>query len=367
MKNFRKTTNTLKLLLILAIDLFFYGCNAKDNTMNDYAKTLSGNEKRTGIIVLSKNNTEVKILPSIGGTIVYFGKTNGKNILKSDTSLWNYKFDVPVKDRIYNNIIPINGHTIWLGTQTDWWKNQNVRKDLREKQAAWPPDPFLIYGEYNVLKLTESYAVLESEPSIYTGVKLIKKIRVIKDGRAVIIAEAINVTDKPISWDVWFNTRVDGYAKIYVPIAKRENVRIQYKFENQFEKMPYKIEKGFFTFVTSPPSSGFPKRHGKALIYPRTNKMFAFTNDKMFVIAFKKYNRSKVHKEHGMVEIYNSVDANGDALSEMEYHAPYETILPEKSISGKEVWEIVDYRNGNDFNSHINFINAYLSLKREEI
>ncbi len=47
---------------------------------------------------------------------------------------------------------------------------------------------------------------------------------------------------------------------------------------------------------------------------------------------------------------------------ELEYHTPYQTIKPGETIYGEETWDIVEYRNGNDTNAHLKFIDAYLKL-----
>ncbi len=323
--------------------------------------------EKQDVLTLNKGDVTLKILPKIGGRIVFFSKGESGNILKSDSSLWHYKFTEPVEERIYNPILPFNGHIIWLGGQTDWWRRQNVKPEMKNKGATWPPDPFLIYGNYVVTQLNKSRAVLESLPSIYTGVRLIKKIEISDDGKVTLYAEAENIREEAISWDLWFNTRVDGYAKVYVPVREKKNLRMQYNSPDTFDKMPYKIIDGFFTFITQPPADGKQKRDGKALIYPETNKIFAFTQNTMFVVSFEKYDKTKVHPEHGMAEIYNSVDKTGDALTELEYHSPYKTILPGEKIISKEVWRVVEYRNKQTDEDRIRFIRTYLSLKREEI
>lgn len=347
---------------VIAIFILTY-CG--ENRMSDNnCEIFAENNFAQDIITLHKGDIELKILPKIGGRIVSLKKEDSNNILKSDSSLWHYRFSEPLPDRIYPSIIPFNGHTVWLGAQTEWWKYQDEKPEMKDK--GWPPDPYLIYGNYTITKLMKSAIDLVSMPSPYTGVQLFKHCAILNDGRIIVKAEAKNVRTEPISWDVWMNTRVDGYAKVYVPVSSDKDVRMQFKFEDKFEKMPYEIKDGFFTFKTIPPSEDVPKRHGKAMIYPKTNKAFAFTGDKMFVIKFKKYPREKVHPAHGLFEVYNSVDDKGDALMELEYHSPYSTFKPGEKISAKEVWEVVNYRNGEGFENHVEFIKTYLKLSHNK-
>jgi len=343
------------LVLFLPIVLLFTHCtnSEKQETENE------------NLIVLKNGNTTLKVLPSMGGRIVSFQRNNSNNILKSDPNLWNYKFERPVDELILNDMIPFNGHIVWVGPQSEWWINQDIDKELKKRASDWPPDPYLIYGDYKVIKKTGNYVKLRGPKSEYTGIQLTKDITLKENGKVVFTVEAQNIREEPIAWDLWLNTRMDGFDKVYVPIANENDLRMEHRVTETTEEMPYKIDNGYFHFETLSPPANKSKRYGKAFIYPSKNELFAFTKNDMFVIHFKKYSRKLVHPEQGLIEIYNSVTDSGDALMEIEYHTPYQVIQPKEKISGKEVWEVVEYRNGNNTEDHIDFINVYLDLKKK--
>ncbi len=323
----------------------------------NFAKTSGGN-----IITLRNDHSTLKILPDLGAAVVSFNKDGGKNILKTDTSVWNHKFNKPVDKLLMNELLPIYGHTVWLGPQSRWWSVQNEYPDLKNKNVHWPPDPYWIYGKYEILKRTKDEAILISPVSKFTGMRFVKKIRISDEGKALFEVEAENCRKENFKWDLWLNTRLDGYSRVFVPVTSEKNVRVKYRDNVHFDKMPFKVEEGFFRFETRKPSRGKEKIDGKAFIYPAYGKMFAFADSQMFVIHFKLFLVSGIHPEQGLVEIYNSVSKDGNALAELEYHTPYQTIRPGGKIKSSEEWEIINYRNGDSVEEQIEFINYYNKL-----
>jgi hypothetical protein len=310
--------------------------------------------------ILKTKNVTVGVLPGAGGRIVLLQKGSRPNILKSDPALWDYTFEQPVAERIPMNKIPFNGHIVWVGPQSEWWIHQDVNTDLKSKRSRWPPDPYLTYSDFTVTGRTDSSMSLAGPGSDYTGIRLEKEIALDDDGGMTFVVRGTNVRKESISWDLWLNTRIDGFNKVYVPLRSRSDLRMEYRLEDKMEEMPHEVQDGHFSFATHYPSKGFTRIHGKALICPATDRMFAFTKHEMLVIRFEKYERDLVHPEQGMVEIYNSVDQAGDALMELEYHTPYRTLRSGESMLGKEIWEVLAYEGADDRQEHLAFIEKYV-------
>jgi len=348
--------------VIILISLAFIGIPNNYDSSNIFS--VSKMKNNGNIIELKNSGIKLKVIPRIGGRIVSLQKDNGNNILKSDSTLWNYKFDKPVSNLIDNEIIHFNGHIVWVGPQSEWWTHQNIIKDKKDEASRWPPDPYLIYGNFNILKLEDNYVKMIGPKSKYTGVQLTKEINIKDDGTVLFKVEAENIRNENIVWDLWMNTRIDGFNKVYVPVKNNSDLRVEYR-NNSFDKMPYAIIEGFFTFKTKMPSFNKNKIGGKAFINPNSNNIFAFTDSEMFVISFDKYEKNLVHPQQGMVEIYNSVTKNGDALMELEYHTPYETIEPNHKINSSEKWQVIEYRNGSSVEEHIRFIKIFQKLTEE--
>ncbi len=83
---------------------------------------------------------------------------------------------------------------------------------------------------------------MENPPSPFTGIKLTKNFILKKNGDVILETTIKNITDSLISWDIWLNTRVDGFNKCYVPIENVNDIRLSKK-NNHSDFMNHKIEK----------------------------------------------------------------------------------------------------------------------------
>ena len=96
----------------------------------------------------------------------------------------------------------------------------------KEHWKAWPPDPYLIYGDFKIKEQTDSYIKMVGPESPISGVQLVKEVTVLDDGRVSFKVTAKNIRDKDVSWDLWSNTRVNGHAPSYAYVGKNR-VRIK--------------------------------------------------------------------------------------------------------------------------------------------
>ncbi len=352
-----KKSGLTKAIFLVAGIFFVTGAAYMSSGFKD--RELVKSEGTGNLIWLHKGKVALGILTGAGGRIVYLKKDGSNNLLKSDEKLWGMKYTKPVYQLIDGRIIPFQGHIVWLGPQSLWWQQQDLNTFLKEKKAEWPPDPFLIYGLCNVLEKDSDRVMLQNPASPYSGVKLDKTIFLDEHGRVHFQVEASNVRDDSVSWDLWLNTRVDGWSRVYVPVGSKKNFRVQNYPERHTDPMNFQIIGQYFTFDPSAPDDGIKSRESKAFLYPASDRMFCFTGKQMLVIHFTHYEKKLVHPEQAVVEIYNRVRANGDALLELEYHSPFLTLEPGQKMSANEVWEIIDYPGENNHESHIKFIGEY--------
>ena len=311
--------------------------------------------KNSSIVKLKNQNAEVTILTNAGGRVVEYKRCGSQNVLKSDSSLWNLKLTKPLDELLDNNIIPFNGHIAWVGPQSDWWTQQNKNKKKRNDKSIWPPDPYLIYADCKIIKQTDSSVVLGNPASPFTRIKLTKSFVLKKNGNVILETVIKNISNSLVSWDIWLNTRVDGFNKCYVPIDNVDDIRLSKK-NNYSDFMNHKIEKGYFTFEPSYPKNN-AKRVAKAFIKPSSNKMFYFSNRDLFIIEYDLYNPKETHPEQGMVELYNEVDSDGEALLELEYHSPYKKLEPGQTLTTKVWWSLTKYDGNSERETQIDFIN----------
>jgi len=312
-------------------------------------------------LIIRNADIEVIILPYIGGRLVSVKKNNGANILKSDPAMWNDTKEKPELNA-FSDFKAYNGHTVWVGPQCEWWIKQNENKARKDEASMWPPDPFLIYGEYSVEKQTGSSVVLKSPESPFSHIQLFKEYAINPDGSIFLKVIMVNNTKQKISWDIWFNTRMDGMHKAYVPVYdNNEKTRIEHVISKVSTEMPYSIENDFFFYSPIAPPSTFNERSSKAFIYPKEPLIAGFSEENMLLIQFEKHPEKSIHKEQALIEIYNHTEQNPqNSLLELEYHSPYFTLKPDEFAEAHQVWNIYEYKGGNNSNDHINFLNKQL-------
>ncbi|HPR33500.1 MAG TPA: DUF4380 domain-containing protein, partial [Prolixibacteraceae bacterium] len=198
---------------------------------------------------------KIGLLPDVGGRMVFYGAPGGENLLFSDSTLWNE----PEEDRIIPSpeagFKPYNGHIIWLGPQSQWWRHQTLNKRRYERGDVWPPDPYLIYGNYSVEAANDTSVLLVGPESPVSGVRVSKKFTV--SGRELLMEVSVtNVRNEPVAWDLWSNARFDAFTRFRIPVDSAGILRVKTDETPFRDSIPYALAEGFFTFQTVGPSEG---------------------------------------------------------------------------------------------------------------
>jgi len=61
----------------------------------------------------------------------------------------------------------------------------------------------------------------------------------------------------------------------------------------------------------------------------------------LLVVRFEKFERSQIHPSHGLVELFNHVEASkSNSFLELEHHSPVKVLAPGESISAWQTWEV---------------------------
>ena len=342
-------SKTLSSAIAVFVLLACYGCN---------------NTNKNDLIILRNDSVEVGILAEVGGRVVMLRKPGMKNILKSDERLWHDSERYKPEISAFSDFKAYNGHIVWLGPQSEWWTNQNINETRRNQKADWPPDPYLIYGRYEIISKSDSHIKMVGAASPVSGVRLIKEISIDSSGIVTFTASAENIRKESVSWDLWMNTRFDGFARGYVPVGEN-GIQEFVKTENKTSEVtPWKIENNFFTFCPSLPEKPKTEQEQEVHLRPATGFIAGFSEQQVLVIRFEKLNQYQIHPQHGQVELYNYVNVTGDdRLLELEVHGAYRTLAPGESMSMTEKWEVLPYDGEANAAHHIEFLEKYL-LKR---
>lgn len=303
------------------------------------------------IIELKSSSVKAQILPKIGGRLVFFSNNN-ENILKSDKKLWDGSGKPAVEAS--SDFMPYNGAIVWLGPQSEWWTQQEVNAERKKEKAVWPPDPFLIYGEFSVIEQTDTSVSLKSPDSPVSGVSMIKKYELSKDGVLTCTASITNITDRPIQWDIWFNTRMDGYCKSYTFCQTQANCRIDTMQWEGAQSMPFEQNGGYICYKPSDPEPEFKSRSSKAFIHAEKTFMAGFTDNRLLLIEFEDKNINDIHPEQALVEIFcHTEHSPSNSLLELEYHSEYKSLQPNETLSATQRWTVHNYSGGTSTENQI--------------
>ena len=308
------------------------------------------------VVRLQNQTITLEVTPELGGRGLSFSLNDQPNLLKVGEAVQAQPS--PVASATADDIGYL-GHDVWVGPQKAWWTQQDVNPDRREAKANWPPDPFLAFGKTTVIESTPMRLVLEGVESPVSGVRLQKSYALSAERADTVEVKvsARNIRDTDVSWDLWFNTRTPGTTRVYVPIADREDVRVQSFTDTDIGPLLPHIENGLFSFDRSPLPEGMNARRGKAFVQPAAGWMAGFSENQLFVIRFPHHDISRIHPAQGQVELY--LDDQRDtqqSLLEMEVHAPYSTLAPGEEMQATEWWTAMPYDGPATHAAHADFL-----------
>lgn len=309
------------------------------------------------LIFIENGGTRAGILTDVGGRIVYLSYMGSENLLKSDSGLWYEDRSDKPEMSPFSSFKAYNGHIVWNGPQSEWWMHQDVNPERKKNEAVWPPDPWLIYGEYKVIEQDQNSVRLQGPASEISGMVLNKYIEIDKEGRLYFEVEGINSRQYEIAWDLWLNTRVDGYAMAYVKTGNDPGFTIKSGTTSRSDTVSWNVQDGYFYYLPEIPPEGKQQRSSKAFLFPESRIIHAFVRKHYFSIEFPEVPADKIHPEHGMVEIYNYTSTNREeALTELEFHAPYRVLGPGESTKTWQRWRIIPYEGEKNSDAHIKFL-----------
>jgi hypothetical protein len=296
------------------------------------------------VIYIENGNVKAGILPDVGGRIVSLQRGNGANILESDPALWNEDRSLRITPDPYADFKAYNGHEVWVGPQSEWWKHQDLNPEKIDSTLFWPPDPYISFDSYKTLSKTRESIVLEGNKSPVSGIQFTKEIRIDEKGIVYFNVTAKNIREKAVNWDLWLLTRVNGYNLNLVPVDSEKDVVLTEPSHSYQGRAPYKIEDGFFSFTAAKMDRNYEECTGKAIINPAKPYMATLAGNDLLIIRFPKQNPEDIHPEQGEVEFYSFATPQREtSLLELEFHSPYKTLWPGESMATWERWEIYPF------------------------
>ncbi|WP_193161969.1 DUF4380 domain-containing protein [Microbulbifer hainanensis] len=303
------------------------------------------------IYQLENNQLHFSFTPQLGGRGLAFAAAGQENLLKVGAAVQQQPQPQPPISADGDNI-PYLGHIVWLGPQKAWWRHQSLNTARRDAGADWPPDPFTVLAGNTLTKLSDTEVEMIAPASPVSGLSLHKQF-VLDGDRLVQRVEATNQRETPVSWDLWFNTRVPADTRVYVPVKDFDNdLRIVPMSESVAGPDESRQAGGFFDFAR------IGSNKAKAYIQPAAGWLAAFNKGQVFIIEFPLQPRAAIHPDQGQVELYLEY-ADGEmaeGLLELEVHAPFKTLESGGSMSAQETWRALPYSGNSDMASQTAFL-----------
>ena len=310
---------------------------------------------KNNVVYLKNDHIKIGILPNVGGRMVFLSRIGGNNILKTDVDQWNESEEERIKPSPFSEFKAYNGLITWVGPQSQWWSDQDVNPELQDAKSIWPPDPYLIYGNFKIVNKTETSLTMIGLKSPVSGVQLTKHYT-IKNNKLIIKVTGENIRNRAISFDVWSNARFDGFTDFIVPAYDEDLLKVDSKESESVERLAYKIENGFFNFIKELPSKSDKARIGKAFLHPQKGIIIAVRDNTFLLMEFDSVDKNKIHPDQGFIEVYNEIsNEDEDGLLELEHHSAYKTLKPGESNTLTETWSLYEYSGPKDHRDYYSF------------
>ncbi|WP_022971444.1 DUF4380 domain-containing protein [Xanthomonas maliensis] len=294
-------------------------------------------------ISLRNRQIELTVTPAFGGRVLAFQRPGQPNVLKIGPAVEQQP--APVVSAAAGDIAYL-GHDVWVGPQSQWWRDQQVNPQRAAEGAVWPPDPYLSLASTRITQREPTLLELDGLFSPVTGVQLHKRFALSAERADTVelLVSAENRRASAVSWDLWFNTRVAAGTRIFVPVADAADVRVQPPSDPNTVAPTYRHAKGVLALRVEPRTDGQIQR-GKLLLQPSAGWMAGFAGAQVLVIRFPHYPTAFIHREQGQVELY--VDAPAEqpqqGLLELEVHAPFQTLATGQQMEAQERWTLLSY------------------------
>ena len=314
------------------------------------------------LIELTNGTVVVGILPPLGGRVVLLKRAGGENVLDSNPRHWKAPFPPP---DLATPFEPWNGRIVWVGPQTGFWSQQDLRPDLKQAKAVWPPDPFNETGRFEIVERTPRKLRLKGGVSPVTGLAFEHEYEIVGERTVRMKTLATNGRTTAVSWDLWPNTRVRPEGYPYVPLDEPPRMDGPRPDEAEVGIYPNEVRDGWLALPPGRnPEAPRKKLWAKAYVRPSRALIACFIGEELLIIRAPLVAKEKLHPEQAFIEIYRG-SAEGEVILELEMHGPYETLAPGASASIEQTFELLDYDGPTDRAAHLSRLGRVLQQGRQ--
>ena len=293
-------------------------------------------------IDLTNGRIVLGVLPPLGGRVVLFSTSGGENVLDSDPRYWRPPFPEPALGTRFR---PWNGRIVWVGPQSGFWSQQELKPELKKAKAVWPPDPFNETGRFEVVERTPTLLRLRGATSPVSGLAFEHEYEITGERSVRMKTTATNNRQAPVAWDLWPNTRVRPEAFPYVQLDPEQMLRTEGPKAGDPDAgaYPSTVRGPWLTFAPGASIEAPRKRlWAKAYVRPVQGLIACFVGRQLLLIRAPVVPKAKLHPEQAFIEIYRGAGKDATVL-ELEMHGPFETLAPGAQMSFEQTFELLDY------------------------
>jgi NPCBM/NEW2 domain-containing protein/uncharacterized protein DUF4380 len=258
---------------------------------------------------LSNGIVELVVVPSLSGRIMHFSYLDGENIIYSNPKEYGKQYDI-IHGKRY---LMYGGHVSWLGPAI----------------RCWPPDAFMVAGRCSVTIPGPGKIKLVGLKSFETGIRYSREIEMSPDNPQIKIIQTMeNVTDFPVEWNIWNNTRVNAKGcVVWFPVPKNS------RYYGRVKCPPAMLESGQASISGDVFTIKSGKLKGKIFSDSNAGWIACSTKGIDFIKNFGYFPEEKYSKEDGIVEIYLD-----PMFIELENHSSLKKLNPGEKYSYTEEW-----------------------------
>ncbi len=293
---------------------------------------------------LKASNMQIGVLLN-GGNLVDLRLAGQPNMMDTDSSKWN-TLGKNMPSTLAKDRVEYRGHTSWLSPQTSWWQYQSIDLKHKAKKDTWPPDPYLTQLPYQVIEQSSNRLVIQSPKSNITGMQLTKTFEIQGDQKLKLTTQATNISDHPMVWGLWSNTRVKAAGTASIPVKADSEVIVQHvnPWKNPDPQYRFKVlrDHGWLSLTNETNVPFASKRDTKLRVDPAERLIIYRLADQVLIKQTSPIDTSKLADGHRSIEAYRSESQSGptEELLEIQFLYPTDTVEPGQSIEASEQWTL---------------------------
>ncbi len=294
------------------------------------------------LLTLKDREVVLGVKAELGGRVMLFRRTDGENVIHSDEAHWRLKDDeIPPRDA-KSPSVEYMGHIVWVGPQSKWW--QDADGDLKPLTSGYHCDPYLIYDRCKVLEHSSEKLVLMGNTSPLNGMRMKKEFELLDNARVKITVTVTNMRNRPVTWNIWSNTRFKPVGKCGFFVTEKSNLNLSFVGWRPWKErsLMFSVDKSMCSFMEPPAEAVKQFTFMGKLAYRQYCPIYAVYGNSLFMKeVLGNPNMWKTPSGHYPLEVYQRY-ANGPRgnVMELEFHSPQFTLQPGQSESFAELWTL---------------------------